>query len=60
MNGFELIEEKDLLEIDGGAVFEIMIGTKVFTGLAAVGIASGAGVVLVGVAALGFYVASKN
>lgn len=60
MSKFDTMEEKELLQVDGGAGLEIMIGTKVLTGAAAFGVVGVAAVALVGVAALGFYVASQN
>lgn len=59
MSRFDIMTENELLEVDGGAL-EIMIGTKVFTGAAAFGVVGVAAAALVGVAVLGFYVASKN
>ena len=51
MSKFEYLENDELMQVDGGVAVEIMIGTKVLTGAAAVGVI-GAGVV-VGVVALG-------
>ncbi len=59
MSGFDIMTEDELLQVDGGAL-EIMIGTKVLTGAAAFGVAGVAAAALIGVAVLGFYVASKN
>lgn len=50
MNNFEYLTNDDLMQIDGGAGIEIMIGTKVLSGAAAVGVI-GVGAVA-GVAAL--------
>ena len=59
MNNFINLSHNELNTIDGG-VYEIYIAGKVFTGIAAGAITGGAGLALVGVAALGWYVMSKN
>ena len=51
MNNFTNLTSDELMQVDGGAALEIMIGTKVFTGFAAAGIVGGG--VIFGVAALG-------
>lgn len=62
MRNFEYLTEVDLMEVDGGAALEIMIGTKVFTGAAAFGIVGIGAVacvaVLGGVAYVGYRVAT--
>lgn len=58
---FNELTETELVEVDGGAGLEVaLIGGKVLTGAAAFGVVGLGVVALAGVAALGFYVASKN
>ena len=59
MSNFELMNEEELMQVDGGAL-EILIAGKVLTGAVAFGVVGVAVVAVVGVAALGFYVATKN
>ena len=59
MEKFNVLAENELMEVDGGAL-EILIGGKVISGIAAGATIGGVGLVLVGVGALAWYVASKN
>lgn len=57
---FEQINNAELMELNGGSGLEILIGGVVITGAPAWGIV-GLGVAgLAGIAALSYYVASKN
>lgn len=59
MNNFYVLDRTELEDVNGGAI-ELLIFGKVLTGAAACGVIGLAVVGLAGVAALGWYVASKN
>ncbi len=60
MENFYILEKTELEDINGGALEICLFGKWVLTGAAAGGVIGAAVVGLAGVAALGWYCASKN